>query len=77
MNISWCVVYFGIGLVILFISFFLKKILIYMALVASMLGAVFGGLNNHPWLQICAALLALYGALMIIKGFLSDGGYNE
>jgi hypothetical protein len=75
MNISWCIVYFAIGLGLLFISFFLKKILVYMGCLMAMLGAVFG-LNAHPWLQGCAVVLVLYSALMIIKGFMSDGSYD-
>lgn len=75
MNISWCIVYFAVGLSLLFISFFLKKILIYMAILMAMLGAVFG-LNGYPWLQGCAGVLVLYSTIMIIKGFLSDGSYD-
>jgi hypothetical protein len=72
---TWAIISFGIGLFLLFISFFLKKILVYAACLMAMFGAVFS-LNGQPWLQGCAAVLIVYCSIKILTGFLSEGSYD-
>jgi hypothetical protein len=70
------------GLVLLLISFFLKGVLIQMALFCIWIGVIVTSGNDIPageartWLQIAAGCLLILSVAMMVKKFFSTSGVD-
>lgn len=67
------------GCVLLLISYFIKGVLIHLALLGLWIWLIISAGSSLPagtdrtWLQIVAAVLMMYSVIMVIKRFLPSG----